>query len=286
MNDLASTVRKAQSDLSSVYSAVQRVPPGLTNITAWLNIQRIWFIKAKLHEDLGETLKLFECRTSAMKCLEGLRDNMSKFGSKPISETILYGTMEMSIFAARLLAIDSYLASTWSIYDRLSNVFGRLMCDAKIVENTSSVQSPKLVEDLIGQTKGCYQGFGTNELLSKLYGDVIYSSYFLRNSFIHDGGMMDNVQILSGSSAVTCFELSNENADKINRLVANRSCGSGSGVFKFKEGDFISQIKGCHDAVDKMFISLAEFVVGSFCAQVYLFCGKIGINSTANAELG
>ena len=286
MNDLASTVHKAQSDLSSVHSAVQRVPPGLANITAWLNIQGIWLKKAKLHEALGETVRLFECRTSALKCLEGLRDNVAKLGSKSISETILYGTTEMPIFAARLLAIDSYLASTWSIYDRLSNVFGRLMGDAEIVEDPSSAQSPKLVKDLAGQAKGCYQGFGTNELLSKLYGDVIYSSYFLRNSFMHDGGMMDNAQILSGSSAVACFELSKENADKLNRLVANGSCGSGSGVFKFKEGDFISQLKECHDALDKMFLSLAEFVVGSFCAQVGLFCGRIGINLAANAELG
>ena len=283
MNDLASAVHKAQSDLSAVFPMLQPLSSGSTNT---MNIQTIWFIKAKLHEDLGETLKLFECRASAMKCLEGLRDNTSKLGSKPISETILYGTTEMSIFAARLLAIDSYLASTWSIYDRLSNVFGRLMGDAKIVEAPSSAQNPKLVEDIIGQVKGCYHGFGTNELLSKLYGDLIYSSYFLRNSFMHDGGMIGNVSILSGSSAAACFELSKENAEKMNRAVSARLCGSGSGLFKFTEGDFISQLRACHDDLDKMFIALAGFVVRSFCAQVYLFCGKIGINSTANAELG
>lgn len=283
MNDLGSVVQKAQSDLSAMFPALRAFSSGSTNT---MYIQRIWFTKTKLHEDLGETVKLFECRASAMKCLEGLRDNTSKLGSKPMSETILYGTVNVSIFAARLLAIDSYLASTWSIYDRLSNVLGRLMGDAKIVENTSSALSPKLVEDIMGQVKGCYQGFGTNELLSKLYSESIYSSYFLRNSFMHDGGMIDNVPILSGSSAAACFELSKENAEKINNAVAKRFCGSGSGLFKFTEGDFISQLKSCHDDLDKMFISLVEFVVGSFCTQVYLFCGRIGINPAANAELG
>lgn len=286
MNDLASAVRKAQSDLSSVYCMVQAVPPGLTNITAWLSIYGDWLEKAKMHVDLGETVKLFECRASALRCLEGLRDYASKLGTKPISEKILHGTTEIPIFAARLLAIDSYIASTWSIYDRLSNVFGRIMGDAKNVGNNSSLHGPKLVEDLIGQIKGCYQGFGISELLSKLYGDVIYSSYFLRNSFMHDGGMMGNVPILSGSSAVACFELSKDNAEKMNRVVAGRSCASGAGLFKFSEGDFISQLKACNDDLDKMFISLARFVVGSFCAQVYLFCGRIGINPTANVELG
>lgn len=286
MSDLCSAVKQAQSDLSAVHSMVRTVPSGLTNITTYLNIQRMWLGKAKLHEDLAETAKLFECRGSALKCMENLRDNASKLGSKPISETILYGTAEMPIFAARLLSIDSYLASTWSVYDRLSNVLGRLMGDAKVVDNTVTAQNPKLVEDLIGQAKGCYQGFGTSELLSKLYSEPISSSYFLRNSFMHDGGMMGNVPILSGSSAAACFELSKENAEKMNSAIAKRLGVSGSGLFMFKDGDFIDQLKMCHDELDKMFVSLLGFVVGSFCAQVSLFCGKIGISSSANAELG
>ena len=283
MSDLCSAVKQAQADLSAVHSMVRKVPSGLANV---INIQRTWFEKARQHEALAETVKLFECRVSALKCMENLRDNASKLGSKPISETILYGTAEIPIFAARLLSIDSYLASTWSIYDRLSNVLGRLMGDAEIAGNDSPTQSPKLVENLIGKAKGCYQGFGTSELLLKLYGEPIYSSYFLRNSFMHDGGMMGNVPILSGSSAAACFELSKDNADKINRVVAKQLCSSGSGSFKFKEEDFIVQLKACHDDLDKMFVSLLEFVVGSFCAQVSLFCGKIGINPSANAELG
>ena len=284
MSDLCSVVQQARSNLSAVGSMVHTVPSGLTNTTMGLNILGTWLQKVKQHEALAETVKLFECRASALKCMENLRDIASKFGSKPISETIVYGSVEMSIFAARLLSIDSYLAATWSIYDRLSNVLGRLMGDAKVVDNTVAAKNTKLVEDLIGQAKGCYQGFGTNELLLKLYGESIYSSYFLRNSFVHDGGMMGNVPILSGSSAAACFELSKENAERINQAVAKQSCGLGSGLFE--EGDFIGQLKKCHDDLDKMFIALSRFVVGSFCAQVSLFCGKIGINSTANVELG
>lgn len=284
MSDLCSVVQQARSNLSAVGSMVHTVPSGLTNTTMGLNILGTWLQKVKQHEALAETVKLFECRASALKCMENLRDIASKFGSKPISETIVYGSVEMSIFAARLLSIDSYLAATWSIYDRLSNVLGRLMGDAKVVDNTVAAQNTKLVEDLIGQAKGCYQGFGTSELLSKWYGEPIYSSYFLRNTFMHDGGMMDNVPILSGSSAAACFELSKENAERINQAVAKQSCGLGSGLFE--EGDFIGQLKKCHDDLDKMFIALSRFVVGSFCAQVSLFCGKIGINSTANVELG
>ena len=285
MSDLCSEVQQAQYKLLSVCSKVQASPSGLTNAIMWLPIQRPWLIKAKLHEALAETVKLFECRASALKCMENLRDNASKIGSKPIFETMVYGTAEIPISAARLLSIDSYLAVTWSIYDRLSNILGRLMGDAKVVDNTNAAQNPKLVEDLIGQTKGCYQGFGTSELLSKLYGEPIYSSYFVRNSFLHDGGMIGNVPILSGSIAAACFELSKENAEKINSAVTKRLCGTGSGIFKFREGDFIDQLRECHDTLDKMFVSLAEFVVGSFCAQVSLFYGKTGYDPIVNAEM-
>jgi len=96
---------------------------------------------------------------------------------------------------------------------------------------------------------------------------------------------MGNVPILSGSSAAACFELSKDNAEKINSAVAKRLCGSGSGLFAFREGDFIDQLKGCHDTLDKMFVSLSEFVVGSFCAQVSLFYGKPGHDPIINAEM-
>ena len=283
MNDLDSMVRQAQADLAAVYSAVKKVPPGVPN-PVWLSIQRVWIGKAKLHEYLGETAKLFECRDAAMTCLEDLHKNMSQLGSKSISATISFGATVMPIFAARLLALDSYLASTWSIYDRLSNILGRLMGNDKIAEESNPAQNPKLVDDLIGQAKGCYQGFGINELLPKLYGELIYSSYFLRNSFMHDGGMMDNVSILSGSIAATCFVLSKENAEKINHIVSQRLGSSSSGFFS--EGDLIEQLKKCHNDLDKMFVSLMRFIVGSFCMQVSMFCGRIGITPAESVELG
>lgn len=72
---------------------------------------------------------------------------------------------------------------------------------------------------------------------------------------------------------------------KINSAVTKRLCGSGSGIFKFREGDLIDRLRECHDTLDKMFVSLAEFVVGSFCAQVSLFYGKAGHGPIVNAEM-
>ena len=283
MSDLSGAVQQAQTELSGVFSVVNATNPDVGH-PDWLNIKTVWLVKAKLHADLGETMKLFECRDAAMQCLENLRRNILMLGSEPLSSKIQFGATQIPIFAARLLAVDSYLAVTWSIYDRLANVLGRLMGVSDIVSNSNPAQNPKLVESLIAQAKGCYQGFGTNELLLKLYGESIYASYFLRNSFMHDGGMMGNVPILSGNSAASCFELSKENAERMNRNVAQRmSCSRSS---SFREGDVIGQMKQCHDDLDKMFASLVKFVVGAFCSQVLSFGGKMGINPTASAVLG
>ncbi len=283
MSDLSGAVQQAQTELSGVFSVVNATNPDVGH-SDWLNIKTVWLVKAKLHADLGETMKLFECRDAAMQCLENLRSNILMLGSEPLSSKIQFGATQIPIFAARLLAVDSYLAVTWSIYDRLANVLGRFLVlfDIEIYSNPS--QNTKLVESLIAQAKGCYQGFGTNELLLKLYGESIYASYFLRNSFMHDGGMMGNVPILSGNSAASCFELSKENAERMNRNVAQRmSCSRSS---SFREGDVIGQMKQCHDDLDKMFASLVKFVVGAFCSQVLSFGGKMGINPTATAVLG
>lgn len=280
MSDLASTVQQAQSILSEVYSSVKNASLG----TDKLKVQNAWLTRAKLHEDLLETQKLFACRDDVMRVLEDLRDNAMRLGSASISTRIDFGTMQITLSSARLMFVDSYLALTWSIYDRLSNVLGRLMGEERVVENSNPAQNPKLVGDLIAQAKGSFQGFGINELLPKLYGEQIYASYFLRNSFIHDGGMMNNVPILTGSCAVACFELSKGNADKMNCVVKQRFGGLGSGIFK--DRDLIAQLRVLHDDLDKMFASLTEFVVGSFGRQVSLFCGRIGINSVNGVALG
>ena len=60
MSDLCSAVQQAQHKLLSVYSKVQTSPSGLSNAIMWLTIQRPWLIKAKLHEALAETVKLFK----------------------------------------------------------------------------------------------------------------------------------------------------------------------------------------------------------------------------------
>lgn len=284
MGDLINAVKQSQADLSSVCSLVNSVNPDVAH-AEWQKIKDIWSAKAELCADLKETEILFGCRGAAMRCLENLRDNMLKVGSEPLSVMVDFGAVKMPAYAARLLAIDSYLAITWSIYDRLSNVLGRLMGGCEIVRNLNPAQNPKLVESFIAEkAKGYYQGFGVNELLLKLYDESIYASYFLRNSFVHDGGMMDNVPILTGTSAATCFVLSEEKAGTLNDRVAKRTGRQSSDIFKAV--DLISQMKNCHNDLDEMFASLVEFVIGSFCTQVSSFGGKIGVNPTATAILG
>jgi len=280
MSDLLSVVQQAQTCLSKAHSLVDKAGCVEPNE---LNVRGTWLAKAKLYIDLSETQKLFENRDDAMKCLEDLRDNAKKLGPAPISSKIPFGTKTISLASARLMLVDSYLATTWSIYDRLSNVIGRLMGDESVVENSNPADNPKLIENLMAKKNGCFQCFGNSGLLVKLYGVPIYSSYFLRNSFMHDGGMVNNMPILSGSSAAACFELSQEDAEKMNRSIKQR-LGNLISV-KLRDGDFVAQLKAIHEEMDKMFAGLVEFVVGSFYSQVSLFGERIGVNLSATAIL-
>ncbi len=284
MSDLLSVLKQAQIGLAEASSVIKKAKPTSESI----KVQRIWLGRANLHEDLLKTQELLGCRAAAMKNLEDLRNIATTLGSSPLSDIIGFGAVQMPLYAARLLSVDCYLASTWSVYDRLANVAGRLMADVNAKDQNKKGSSPnpsrnpKLVEDLI-DPKGCFQGFGINEILLSLYGEPIYASYFLRNSFMHDGGMMNNVPILSGSSAAACFCVSQENAEMLNNAVAKRFGIACSGVFK--EGDIVSQLKALHEELDKMFAALIEFVVGSCYSQLSLFGERICVNLSATAIL-
>jgi len=288
MSELVKAVEQARATLVSVRSLVDAANPSVF-FPERLNVKAGWISKANLHKDLEETVKLFECRDSAMLCLTNLRAKASTLDASPLSISVEFGAVQMTLYAARLLAMNSYLATTWSVYDRLSNVVGRLMAKAEMTiqdnktETPNPARNPKLVEDLMAEDDGCYQGFEINQLLSKLHGESIWASYLLRNSFMHDGGMINNIPILSGSSAATCFLLSKENSEMLNKVVAKRAGSMRSEIFK--ERDFVDQMKVLHEELDKMFAGLVEFVVGSFYSQVSLFGERIGVNPAATAPL-
>jgi len=91
------------------------------------------------------------------------------------------------------LVLQSYIATTWAIYDSVSKVAGRLVCVDSVAKNEG--KSPKLPEDFLRDKDKV--GARMHGHLKESYGWPIGFSYAIRNWLLHDGNASDGVELFS-----------------------------------------------------------------------------------------
>lgn len=269
MSDLTMAVNDAQQALNRILSQLQ------ANNVRYIrpNEKKVcenWINKARLCEDLDKTRWLFAYRETALANLNELRDCASIRSSEDIASLVAYGQGQAPMSVARVLAIDSYLATTWSIYDRITNVVGRLMGDESVANNPIAAQNPKIVEQFMYAKKCCFSGFGVSEVLTNLYAETIFFSYLLRNAYMHDGGVLEGSPILAGRSFGEAFLITQDVADLINEAIRKRSNMQLVSMCTTTD-DLVIQLRICHEEIDKMFVGLLDFACESFVRQVSYF---------------
>lgn len=160
-------------------------------------------IRSKIEFD--HWLSLIETRRYAKKQLLDLEKNVAP------GDLVLWGTLKDSIpFShARLLAINAYLSTSWSLTDGITSFIGRIFCSPN--QGFYAIESAKLVRNFVEadavkkSTAGILYNF-----IPEFYGWPICLSYMLRNVFIHDGGKIKGKTIFKSSSAISAFEISDD----------------------------------------------------------------------------
>jgi hypothetical protein len=194
----------------------------------------------------------------------------------------------LSFGCARHLALVSYMTVTWSIYDRLANVCGRLSA-AKHIGSSNPKQNPKLVEDFLtmddkGNPKKVdwFLGFFCHDLAWQAYFVPVQISYKLRNWLVHEGYELGSVPLFEGGNISDRLILSEE-AVKILRR-ASRYQRDGNKVQLscidskddvFDNRDLISLLELCHSEIDRLFQGLSQWTVTSFVEQIKAFSRRV-----------
>lgn len=175
------------------------------------------------------------------------------------------------------LAVTTYLTITWSLYDKLSNVIGRLLGGDDALKNLLSKENPKLIGSFIGYQKNDRQNenkkiistIGINNIVSTCFGEKICLSYLLRNCFVHEGGVIEKEQIFTEKTDDNIFNIGETVARKLNEGIAQAYAIKNSTIAK--SGNLISQLEQYHHEIDKCFVGLLKFTIGSFRIQVEEF---------------
>ena len=280
MNNLKEQIAQSKAKLKEVFEQLSSLP---TNLSLPSEIYESWLNDTKYWESLEKTIHLLQARKNAEEVINQLLDAGRISTEKEKNATIPkrspnsfeYNEIIMDFQIARELAVTSYVAATWSIYDRLSNICGRLAACPEISDNPK--QNPKICEDFLG--KKSYLGFSTRSHLNSAYSWPVKVSYTFRNWILHDGFVRDGVYLFKGDSIDNGLVLSDDAIAMLESLdilkdYKNNHCCQDDEHFPWFGNNLRDIFKNYHSEMDIMFVSLLQWSVDSFIAQIKAFAER------------
>jgi len=301
MSRLKKQVEESAGQLRGVWEKVSRRP---ANTALPASCYERWEAMTALHSELTGTVPLFGVRDKAWDIVKSLVDadridreakrvsHESFDATKPVPN-FTHDAIPMDFSEARHLALTSYVTVTWSIYDRLSNVCGRLAATESVFGNPK--RNPKLCGDLLARRKEN----GTNNQGKNGYGKQLFAfsmqhhlvsayawpanvAYKLRNWLVHEGYEEKSIPLFSSDRIEDGLRLHPDVVSHLEEVCAWSDDGEGNPrecCIKGDEGpwrrgqevDLLSILETYHSEIDTMFVSLVQWTVESLVGQIAAF---------------
>ena len=289
MADLKAVIESTSNALEGVHARLATTMG--TNTTVPLDCYRVWMQRAALHSQLKATIGLLPMRTNSWTIINTILTdrNIRDRGSS----LVLFCDQEMQFAVARHLALSSYITLNWTIYDRLSNVCGRLIGHENIGSNPLPTSNPKLVEHFLRESKDRLKqhGFSLARILSPAYGWPAALSYEIRNWIVHEGLDAEGVALFSGDNISDSFELSSQAMTRIEEkckadgITHAQSCLSQESNHPWYDKSILTVLSKCHLEVDAMFVNFVRWSVDSLICQYTTFAGRDNRQLSATATV-
>lgn len=245
MSDLRANIAAACADLDAVTGSLAAVrAKGTLSPNSYDFFDRV----RSYSRQLAEIRNLVDARDAALAAV-------SSFPTKVNPEdpaTFLYNGIAVPFWQGRLLLMQSYMGTCWSIYDNLSKVAGILICTDKAAKNLA--RPVKLQEHLISLSDSL--GAHLQDHLKDGYGWPIGLSYGIRNWVTHDGNSQDGVDLFRYSSHEPApYELSDAAWDRIvdrcNKGYKVETTHTRLNPFPDVRNNLVTGITACNEEVDE-----------------------------------
>jgi hypothetical protein len=310
MANLKQEVRASAADLQAVWERLSgRVGSTLLPNDCYIR----WEDVASRHTSLLGTVPLFDIREKAREIVRSLvdkkriesekqRGQRPEYGPDKPSHNFSHDGIDMDYACARHLALVSFVSTSWSIYDRLANVCGRLAATEMVQRHQK--QNPKLVENFLAKEKEKSDATPTQETKRNLhtrddygYQLLAFSTqyhlvaaydwparvvYTIRNWLVHEGQSIGSLRLFQGDRIEDALLLDGGAVLHIEKMCGmnldsngdpKRCCLRGP-ANPWKTGhnkDLLEVLERYHAEVDTMLAGLLKWSVDSFVGQVVAF---------------
>jgi hypothetical protein len=287
MADLKAQVASSAGQLRAAWQVASTKPTG---IALPPKCYEDWATIASLHASLAKTIPLFDVRQKACSVMQSLlsydrtsrevqRLSLQSSGAATAAQNFTFDGVPMDFPLARHFAATGYVCSSWSLYDRLANVCGRLAAWKDIPDDPW--QDPKLWGNLMGEGNKTLGGFLIQQPLANAYGWPTGVAYKIRNWLVHDGGDVGRGGFFRGAQITDgfilhpdavyyledCCDYKCENG-RINRCCLNAA------EEPWPTHDLMLILEKYHGEMDTMLTSLVKWSVDSLVGQVSAFSDR------------
>jgi hypothetical protein len=265
---------QARSDLQYIADAVASTrASGTLGADSYKFFSESLPLSAQLHH----ASDLLSVRAVALAAVQNLRSKTS-----PDDPTkFAYHDMRVSWKVGRYLTVQSYVATTWALYDSISKVAGILCCTDDKAKN--HLKPVKLPEDLIRGKD--VVGARVRDHVKGAYAWPIALSYAVRNWFVHDGHAHNGVDLFKfDGSEPAPFELSDDAWQLILSKCTSDYSAQNTQTRLSTPPDIrshlIDGLETCHAEIDEVMSFVLLWSTGSIKSQVNLLFGRDSTGST------
>ena len=269
MADLRTQVVRSAADLRSAWTGLQAGP----NISLPANCYEKWLKRAMLHRVLDGAVQIFPARGAAWATVQAVAASVPN-PQDPANNTITFSGLPMDFAVARHLAITSYVSVTWSIYDRLTNVCGRLAGISDLAENPR--QNPRACEDFLGKKDTL--GFTGHLHIQQAYAWPLKVAYKIRNWLVHEGYEEGGVPLFTGERISDGFRIHADAMDYLQKCCGYKSdngkiecCCLHAADECWPTGELLTILSRYHAEIDAMLEGLVKWSVDSLIGQIRAF---------------
>ena len=243
--NLDNAIDRATNDFTWIIEAVARVRSSGT-----LSDQSYSFFEmsSSLAAQLEHACALLPLRNVALAAAKSFPTRIS--ANRP--DRFRYNDIDVTFKQGRFLSLQSYVATTWALYDTLSKVAGVLCCtDERSKNNAKPV---KLPEDLVRGKN--IVGARVHDHLKGAYGYPIALSYALRNWLVHDGHCQNGTELFKSDSPSSApYEIANDAWTKIEEKVSGEYKAEATQTrlrpFPPIGADLLAGLELCHEETDE-----------------------------------
>lgn len=210
---------------------------------------------------------LIETRINSLKLLKEMKPE----------EPMIFNEIEMSFKCARLIYLQSYLSSYWSLSDNICKFVTMILCNDDNFQNDE--KSRDLVTFFVRKQKGKKpSNILSYNIMRNEFGWASGVLYAFRNQFIHDGDTSDSYQFFSDDNN---FSVNQHAWEKILRKLKTEyevditNCRKGTEFNEDVPVDLISLLEKCEKEMDFALSFLLKSACNFTVINLGLLTGKI-----------